>query len=128
MDLNILNYFQNFKLGAEKDVGFQLELEVVQASTEECQRSLIGKLYGEKVANLTGLKNTLVVMWSSANSFKTRELGMNLYQFVFATQEDKQKVLNGKAWTFDSQFLVLKPWCENTDYTKASFNRLPIWI
>lgn len=38
------------------------------------------------------------------------------------------KVLHGKAWNFDSQFIILKPWNEDTDFRKESFNRLPLWI
>lgn len=115
-------------MGAEEDLGFHLEQEDVQISTAECNRSLIGKLFGDIVANFTGLKNSLAALWSSVQPFTTIELGMNLFQFVFASEQDKQKVLCGKAWTFDSQFLVLKPWEANTDYKTVNFNTIPIWI
>lgn len=96
----------------------------VQTSKEECQRSLIEKIHAAKVANFTSFRNTLSVMWSSVGSFKIRELGVNLYQFVFANQEDKQRILNGKAWAFDSQFLILKPLTKNIDFLNESFNRI----
>lgn len=128
MDSDILNYFKNFQLGAEEDEGFRVELEDVQLSTNECHRSLMGKLYGKKIANFTGFKNTLDVMWPLAKPQRIKELGVNLFQFVFATEQDKNKILNGKAWTFDSQFLILKPWFERTDFTIVNFNKLSIWI
>lgn len=110
MDATVLNQFKNFRLEAEENGGCDLEVEDVTVSSAECDRSLIGKLYGEKVANFTGLKNTLAIMWSSVRPFKTRELGVNLYQFTFESEQDRLKVLHGKAWSFESQFLVFKPW------------------
>lgn len=95
---------------------------------EERHRSLIGKIHGEKVANYTGLQKELTKIWGFSGPFKVRELGVNLYQFVFASQKEKMKVLHGKAWTFDSQFIILKPGSEDTDFLKESFNRLPLWI
>lgn len=38
------------------------------------------------------------------------------------------QALNGKAWNFDSQFLFLKPWSEETDFLKDNFNRVQLWV
>lgn len=51
-----------------------------------------------------------------------------MYQFVFASQEDKLRVLNGKAWTFDSQYLILKQWEEDIDLKKESFNKVQLQV
>lgn len=118
----MLDRLQKFNLQGEEDSGFHLEVGDVKTSQEECQRSLLGKIYGNKVANFTGLKNTLSVMWSFVKPFKIRELGVNFYQFTFDSQQDMIKILHGKAWTFDSQFLVLKPWCD--DLETVSFNKV----
>lgn len=77
-----------------------------------------------KITNYTGLKNTLSLVWAGIGSVEVRELEINLYQFVFATHADKLKILNGKASTFDSQFLLLQPWDEVIDFCTASFNTI----
>lgn len=59
---------------------------------------------------------------------KIRELGTNLYQFVFTSQSDKDRIQKGKASTFDSQFLILKPWSEKLNFQMEVFNRIHIWI
>lgn len=38
------------------------------------------------------------------------------------------KILNGIAWSFDSQYLVLKTWTDNTDPRTESFNTIHLWI
>lgn len=80
----------------------------VATSIEENRRSLLGKVYGDKRANFTGLKNMLSALWVGSGPVKVREMGINLYQFVFTTQADMLKVLPRKAWSFESQFLILK--------------------
>lgn len=67
-------------------------------------------------------------IWAGTEPEKIREMGINLYQFVFANQEEKLRVLNGKAWTFDSHFLLLKPWYEGIDFQKENFNRIFLWV
>lgn len=97
MDRELLDRFHSFKLLEAEDNGLRLDPSDLQVSKEECIRSLIGRIYGDKAVNFTGLRNTLTSIWSSTDSFKIRELGPNLYQFVFSNQQDKTRILNGRA-------------------------------
>lgn len=127
MDPTILQRFQNFKLKPDEESGLTLEFKDIQFSHEECERSLIGKIWGEKVANFSGLKNTLPAMWPFAGHVKVREMGVNLYQFVFVSQAVQKRILGGKAWTFDGQYLILKPWTETLSPQSAVFSRIQLW-
>lgn len=128
MDLELLGKLQSFKLGEEEEKGFQQEASDIRQSTEEFSRSIVGKIFGEKTANYFGLKSTLALIWNIIGLMKIRELGGNMYQFVFASQEDKLRVLNSKAWTFDSQYLILKHWEEDIDLKKESFNKVQLQV
>lgn len=128
MDSVLLSKLQKFKLRDEEESGVRFSRSDVQSSTEECSRCLIGKIYGEKVANFARLKNTLSLLSSFIGPMKIRELGTNFYQFVFESQRVKDRIQQGKAWTFDSQFLILKLWSEELNFQKEAFNRVHIWI
>lgn len=128
MDPSVLQQFERFQLEAEEVYGLHLEDEDVTISSDECNRSLMGKIFGDKIANFSGLQTTMAILWSSIKPFKTRELGVNMYQFVFDSEADQQKVLHGKAWSFDSQFLVLQPWSANIDFSSPQFHVIPIWV
>lgn len=67
----------NFNLAEAEVLVFQDD--DVKFSREECARSLIGKIFGEKITNLTGLRNALRAIWITDKSFKIYELGPNLY-------------------------------------------------
>lgn len=88
MDPDVLHRLQAFKLREEEVDGLHLEASDIQFSREECLRSLIGKIFGDKQVNFVGLRSTLSSIWSTSGPFKIRELGINLFQFVFANTQD----------------------------------------
>lgn len=128
MDPRVLSRFYRFKLQEEEEAGVSLEHADILTSKDECARSLIGKVHWEKIANYTGLKNILTIMWHSTGCLQIKELWDNLFQVVFTNQGDKMRALNEKSWTFDSQFLVLKQWDENMDFQIESFNKVQLWV
>lgn len=56
------------------------------------------------------------------------ELGFNLFQFIFTSTEDMLKVLHGKIWTFENQYLILREWKEEMLTKGDSFQMVDLWI
>lgn len=75
MDADIINSFHSFQLQEEEELGFQLKQSDITFSNEKCRNSLLGKIHRDRVANFTGLKNTLNSIWLTASPFKIQELG-----------------------------------------------------
>lgn len=75
-----------------------------------------------------GLCNTMIAIWPTKEAFKIRELGKNLFQFVFSNMEDLRQAVNGRVWTFDQQYLILKEWREGMNLAVEIFNSIQIWI
>lgn len=96
MDQEILQRLQRFQLKEEEKEGFQLDPDDIKGSEEECSRSLVGKVFGEKVANFTGLRNMFSTLWARSGQRTVREMGVNLFQFVFDSQENMNYILNSK--------------------------------
>ncbi|KAK6162088.1 hypothetical protein DH2020_001929 [Rehmannia glutinosa] len=67
-------------------------------------------------------------VWPIQNPFILRELGMNRFQFVFSSKEDKEKVFRNRTWIFDNQFLTLKEWKEGADRGDLEFNHIDVWV
>ncbi|CAA0830121.1 Unknown protein [Striga hermonthica] len=120
--------FKNFNLSAKEEDGIEIAEDDIKARMKECALSLMGSLFGEKRASFMGLKNTMQNIWLTKNPFFSRMVGSNEYQFIFQTEEDRKKVLEGKAWTFDGQYLLLKEWsAENNDYTEEE-HKIELWV
>lgn len=59
MEEEVVKRFQKFELSEGEEVGVSIENQDYKASQEECDRSLVGKLYGDKRVSYQGLKNTM---------------------------------------------------------------------
>lgn len=128
MEEDIVDKMQRFLLSIEEVEGVQLEEIDMEASKEVCGQSLARKIYGEKRVSFVGSRNTITAIWLTKEPFKVKELGFNLFQFVFSNQEDKKKVAQGKAWTFEQQYLLLKDWKEGMNIQKESFAEVDLWV
>ncbi|KAK6155819.1 hypothetical protein DH2020_010067 [Rehmannia glutinosa] len=119
---------QGFTLSAAERKGIELEERDVEGSKEECIRSLFGKVLGNKKVNFTGLKNTMNGIWPIDEPCALREIGFNKFQFIFQSQVDKKRVIQGKLWSFDNQFLVMREWKEGVDMKRENFSFIDMWI
>lgn len=128
MDAVVLHRLNSLNLREEEEVGLQVAQTDIHVSHDECQRSLIGRIFGDKLANYTGVKNNFSALWNSIAPFKLRELGQNFFLFIFATQQDKLHILHTKIWTFEGQFLLLKPWSAELEKNKESFHTVHLWV
>ncbi|KAK6141805.1 hypothetical protein DH2020_024455 [Rehmannia glutinosa] len=128
MEHDIVDKLKLLCLSSEEKGEVSLEEIDVFKSKKECERSLLGKMFGSKKPNFAGLRNTLLNIWQTKEVFSVREIGQNLFQFVFASQEDKLKVLGGKSWSFENQYLILREWYDNILDHVESFTSVDLWI
>lgn len=100
----------------------------VSLGMEEAGRSLIGKVFGEKKANLVGVRSTMMKLWGSRGLCKVVSLDLNVFQFVFKAESDRDSILQGRPWLFDNQLLILHPWEADINWKEFSFTCSPFWV
>lgn len=128
MDEETVNRFSRFRLKETEDQGVVLCEDDVEKCKEECSRSILGKIWGRKAANFTGLKSTLNQLWCRHGDLKIIELGFNYYQFIFTDVEEKDRVLMKKPWFFDHQLLIVQPWKPKLRGDDQCFSTTQIWV
>lgn len=124
----MVNSFSKFRLVEKEEVGIVLDGRDVRECREECERSLVGRILGSKPANFSGLKNTFSKLWSQMGDLRVVELGPNFYQFIFTSQEERERVLQKRPWFFDNQLIVLHQWRQDIKQEDDSFRKGLIWI
>ncbi|CAA0840771.1 Unknown protein [Striga hermonthica] len=128
MDQDLASRFQKSKLSDREEGGISITEEDIHLGKRECELSLLGKIYGCKKANVMGLKTILQNIWHTQWPFQTRNLGDNKFQFVFQSEEDKKKILEGKVWSFDGQYLLLKEWNPDTRGFPEDGDKVQLWV
>ncbi|KAK6140965.1 hypothetical protein DH2020_025293 [Rehmannia glutinosa] len=128
MARELVDRLNSFSLSSEEKNEIFLENIDIFKRKEESERSLIGRLFGDKKVNFAGFRSTVTAIWQTKESFTVREIGVNLFQFIFSSQEDKIRVLNGKTWSFENMYLVLREWSENILDKIDQLNSVELWV
>ncbi|KAL3527635.1 hypothetical protein ACH5RR_012291 [Cinchona calisaya] len=85
----ITNVLEKFSLSAKELEGICLEEDDdVSRSKNTSQKSLFGRIVGDKMANFVGVKNFVNHVWGYPRELVVVELRANLFQFIFGSVED----------------------------------------
>lgn len=79
----MLARFKSFSLSTKETLEVELVEEDISIGMDEARRSLIGKVFGEKRANLMGQKSAMIKFWYNKGLCKMVALDQNMFQFVF---------------------------------------------
>lgn len=125
MDSEVLARLQSFTLLSDEQVEVELLEHDVELGMEEAGRSLIGKVFGDKKANIVGISSTMMKLWGRNGLCKVVMLDQNIYQFIFKEASARSGILQGRPWIFENQLLVLQRWEEQLSWKEFSFNTSP---
>ncbi|CAA0826959.1 Unknown protein, partial [Striga hermonthica] len=120
--------FQALELSVKESNDVELDTNDVRLSDEECRRSVLGKIIGDRKASIFGLKRVMGIVWQTNMAFEVKEVGENFFQFIFGCKEDKEKVLAGVNWVFENQYLVLQDWREGLIASDPGFGEISLWV
>lgn len=70
MEGEIVNRLQKFNLWRRKQGESSWKEGDIEFSKNECKRSLVGKIYGDKKVNFVGLHNTMTTIWTTKGDGK----------------------------------------------------------
>ncbi|KAH7840407.1 hypothetical protein Vadar_016441 [Vaccinium darrowii] len=127
-DDELTTRFLSFKLTVDEQNEVALFEEDVKASENECRSSLFGKIISQKPANLTGLKNTMGLIWGNPKNFRVIEVGKDLYKFILPSEVDVIRILNSKPWFFNNHFLNLERWNPKLLPHQYCFDFTSTWV
>ncbi|XP_027090153.2 uncharacterized protein [Coffea arabica] len=125
---SIKEVLRKFKLSEEEREGVRLDEEEVAKGFLECKQSLIGKVWGEKLANIGGIKSFANNMWPQVKHPKVVETGRNLFQFIFEKEKEIEMVLSRRPWIYDGQPLILLRWEAGLEEDEKALSRTLIWV
>ncbi|KAL2899848.1 hypothetical protein RDABS01_024930 [Bienertia sinuspersici] len=111
----------------EDDVVEFLE-DIDNTHEEKLELSLVGKVQSVRPYNFNALKNTMNQVWTLSKKAVFREIENNLFIIQFFHWKDKEKVLNGRPWTFDQNLLILQDFDSSVQPSTVQLNKCPFWV
>lgn len=71
--------FSKFRLGVVEEEGVVLISSNIKKYRKDCERSLMGKIWGTRSANFTEVKNIFIPLWGQKGDIRVEELGTNFF-------------------------------------------------
>lgn len=100
--------------------------ENTAALIEEHRFTLIGRVYNPKIQKTRALVDFFLQQWRVSGTITGRELGPNLFQFKFESEQDLQSILDKAPFQFKRWMLILQRWEPIvSDFFPAL---IPFWI
>jgi hypothetical protein len=114
-------------IGGEK-VGIKISEGEVSADREKGERCLVGRIGDDKKINKGAFQNFLSQLWRTVGTVIFNEVQENVWIFEFEDVGDKERVLEGRPWSFDRQILVLYDFDGSIPPAQMKFTHSPFWI
>jgi hypothetical protein len=89
---------------------------------------LVGKVSSERQVNKEAFRNVLSQLWRTVGSILFKEVQDNIWLFEFTDKDDKDRVLEGRPWSFDRQIIVLNDFVGSIPPSQMEFTHSPFWI
>lgn len=102
--------WEKFRLTEDEEVvvGGDFENEKDEEAKTQISLMLVGKLLTNRPFNIEAMKRTLTGIWRAKENIVIRMIESNLFAFQFFCEADKDRVIKGSPWFFDSKLLALK--------------------
>lgn len=93
---------------------------------ERC--NLIGKIFTDCHISKQTIRGMMRKIWRISKPTTFIKVGKNMFIVTFTTETDKQKVINGKFWLFDSRLFAIQNMDEACQLAKTMINIEYFWI
>ncbi|CAA0819702.1 Unknown protein, partial [Striga hermonthica] len=124
----LLDRLDKVSLSTNEAKIFDIAQGDIKLSNEECNRSLFGKIIGDRPASRIGIKRAMSQIWKLNHPMEVKELCPNYFQFIFQNRDDMKKVANGTNWSFENQYIILKEWEASINSKHPEFQELNLWV
>ena len=106
------------------------EVEHVDLDDEKVAEGwvLASKFLSKRRINLEAVVKALKPIWKTLDNFEVQDAGDNTTLFLLQKEEDMNRVLWARSWSFDKYLLVLHKFGKGDLVSMISFDRAPFWI
>jgi hypothetical protein len=118
----------NFSLIDGEKEGIFIFVQDVADLQDKGTRCLVGRLRTDKKINKEAFQSLLSRLWRLVGRVSFKEIQENLWIIEFSDGVDRQRVLEGRPWSFDRYILVLNDFVGTIPPSQMEFLHSPFWV
>nr|POE98560.1 hypothetical protein CFP56_46468 [Quercus suber] len=128
MDASFEELWKHFKLSDEEKGVMKVDSQVVAASKQQAQFSILFKLQTSRDFNKEAFKATCRNLWRGSQGVTIKEVGQNLFMGIFGSEEQLEIILSKSPWTFEKKLILMKRFSGDIYPMSVTFQSSPFWI
>lgn len=90
--------------------------------------ALMAKFFSRRSLNVDAVARTFQPLWRTSGDFHVSDAKHNYVVFIFELEEDVEKVLMGKSWSFDRHLVVFRRYDGSVLVQDLHFERVSFWV
>ncbi|KAF5458477.1 hypothetical protein F2P56_022503 [Juglans regia] len=102
--------------------------EVLEPLKAKGKRCLLIMINADRVVNRQAFRTTMSKVWRSEGWFQFKDVGENRMLVEFQHERDKDKVLQGRPWSFDRNLICIQELDGQVPLKEITFNRELFWV
>ncbi|XP_042954760.1 uncharacterized protein LOC122291187 [Carya illinoinensis] len=128
MTEDLTRRWESLKLTDEEQEEVILSDEAVLSSNVKGELCLLAKIFNDRTANREAFRSTMSKIWNTKGWLTFKELETNFFLIEFQLLSDKDKVLQGRPWSFDRHLVFMKEFEGTLSLSEVHFVSEPFWI
>ena len=78
--------------------------------------------------NTESIVRTFNTIWMPKNGFKVRNVGNHDVLFIFDSEEEIEKILEGEPWSFNKHLVMIQRYDHTILVRDLVFDRVSLWV
>ncbi|KAF5474901.1 hypothetical protein F2P56_006754, partial [Juglans regia] len=120
--------WERLRLNDEESIPIPMDFGNMEELRKKGERSLVGRICSDRTIGKETVRKMMEKIWRVNMSMEFNEIGTNTFVVTFANCGDRNRVLAGCPWLFDSHLFALKPFDGSTQAHLLDFTTAIFWI
>lgn len=86
------------------------------------EQLLLGKLLATRSFRRFIITEIVERTWKTSSRVQISKIGDNIFKFTFGSREDKEMIFNGRPWSFNGAYIILKECSNELSLKEISFD------
>ncbi|GMY19877.1 hypothetical protein FCV25MIE_15116 [Fagus crenata] len=126
--MELIEGLRGMSLTKEEENGIMISADQRETAAEDCLLSLFGRLLSKKSRNRRAVCDVLRRAWRMGPDMRIIDVGLDIFQFKFPTEAQRDWVYDNGPWTFENDILLLHRWQEGLNFANICFTHLQMWV
>jgi hypothetical protein len=125
---DVTKMWERFNLLEEESIGIKTSDDDFEPLVGRGTACVMGKLLADRIVGKEVIKTPLIRAWQTNGRVSFKSVGINTFLIEFEKEWEKDRVMEGRPWTFDGDLVALVDFDGLTPPAELEFDKAAFWV